>query len=108
MLKEDTLKNSTVPTKTKPPHRPVWLMPAVIVGVIAAILAVIALVINNRDDAFEPQVTGAPRAEVDVTSIDHGAVHFEQPVESVFRVRNIGDQPLVILGEPRVQLMEGC
>lgn len=101
------MKKPKSSTKTTPP-RPAWLLPVIIVGAIAAILAVVALVTGSRDEPFEPQVTGAPRAEVDQTSIDHGSVRFEQPVESVFRVRNVGDQPLMILGEPRVQLMEGC
>lgn len=102
------MKKFRVSTKTTPAHRPVWLLPVIVVGVIAAILAIIALVTGSRDDPFAPQVTGAPRAEFDQTSIDHGTIHFEQPVESVFRIRNVGDQPLLILGEPRVQLMEGC
>jgi hypothetical protein len=72
------------------------------------VLAIIAVVTGNRRDPFEPEVTGAPRAEFDLTSIDHGSLRFEQPVESVFRVRNVGDQPLMILGEPRVELVEGC
>lgn len=102
------MKKTSASTKTTPAHRPVWLLPVIVVGAIAAILAIIALVTGSRDEPFEPQVTGAPRAEVDRNSIDHGTISFEQPVESVFRIRNIGDQPLMILGEPRVQLMEGC
>lgn len=102
------MKKSRSSTKATSLHRPVWLLPVIIVGAIAAILAIIALVTGNRDEPFEPQVTGVPRAEVDQTSIDHGTVRFEQSVESVFRIRNVGDQPLLILGEPRVQLMEGC
>jgi hypothetical protein len=59
-------------------------------------------------EPFVLTVTGAARAEVDVTRIDHGAVAFNQPVESIYRVRAVGDQPLRILGEPRVELVEGC
>lgn len=93
---------------TKKPERPVWLIPVVVVGVIAAVLALIALVTGSREEPFEPQVTGAPRAEMDRVSVDHGDVRFEEPVESVYRIRNVGDEPLLILGEPRVQLIEGC
>lgn len=100
------MKKDKIPTKK--PERPVWLIPVVVVGAIAALLAVIALVTGSREEPFEPQVTGAPRAEVDRVNIDHGDVRFEEPVESVYRIRNVGDEPLLILGEPRVQLIEGC
>lgn len=93
---------------TKSSQRPTWLLPAVIVGAIVVVLAIVAAMTGSRRESFEPEVAGAPRAEVDQTSIDHGAVRFEQPVESVFRVRNVGDQPLTILGEPRVELLQGC
>lgn len=91
-----------------PPLRPAWLIPALIIGGVVVVLAIVAVVTGNRRDPFEPEVTGEPRAEFDQTSIDHGSLRFEQPVESVFRVRNVGDQPLIILGEPRVELVEGC
>jgi hypothetical protein len=71
-------------------------------------MAIAAVIIGSRGAPFEPEVTGAARAEIEETSIDHGTLRFEQPVESVFRVRNVGDQTLLILGEPRVELVEGC
>ncbi|MBN8590596.1 MAG: hypothetical protein J0M33_02515 [Anaerolineae bacterium] len=92
----------------KAPQRPTWLIPAVVFGVIVVVLAIVAVMTGNRRESFEPEVKGAPRAEVDQTSIDHGSLRFEQPVESVFTVRNVGDQPLTILGEPRVELLQGC
>ncbi|MDK3161444.1 hypothetical protein QPK87_33555 [Kamptonema cortianum] len=97
----------------KPQHpqqlqRPTWLLPAIVVGAIVVVVAIVAAIIGSRREPFEPEVAGAPRAEVDQTSIDHGSLRFEQPVESIFRVRNVGDQPLIILGEPRVELVEGC
>lgn len=92
----------------KPARRPAWLIPAVIVGAIVIVLAIVAIITGNRREPFDPEVTGAPRAEFDQTRFDHGSLRFEQPVESVFRVRNVGDQPLTILGEPRVELLQGC
>mgnify|MGYP001194506030 CR=1 FL=1 len=92
----------------EPSKRPVWLIPMVVVGAIAAVLALVALVTGSREAPFTPQVTGAPRAELDRTSIDHGDVSFNKVVESVYRIRNVGDEPLQILGEPRVQVIEGC
>lgn len=89
-------------------RRPRWLLPALIVAAAALVLAFVAALTGGGREAFVPQVTGAPRAEVDQDSIDHGFVRFEQPVESVFRVRNIGDESLTIMGEPRVELLQGC
>lgn len=86
-------------------------------GVVLLILAVLALV-SRQDESpgqqifdpdFEPQVTGAPRLEVlpqDV--IDYGDVKLGTTITTVYTVRNVGDAPLVILGEPRVELVEGC
>jgi hypothetical protein len=88
--------------------RPGWLLPAIIVAVIAVVGAVLAVVLGNQTPPYEAEVTGAPSAVVDTTVVDHGAVPYAQTVESVYRVRNVGDEPLVILGEPRVELVEGC
>jgi hypothetical protein len=102
------VSKSKKPQQQKPPKRPVWLIPAVLVGLVVVVAAVIAVITGSQRAPYEPEVAGAPRAEVDQTAIDHGAVRFEQQVESVYRVRNIGDQTLNILGEPRVELVEGC
>jgi hypothetical protein len=88
--------------------RPGWVLPAILVAVVAVVGAVLALVLGNQAPPYAAEVTGAPSAVVDTTVVDHGAVPYAQTVESVYRVRNVGDEPLVILGEPRVELVEGC
>jgi len=55
-----------------------------------------------------PQVTGAPSLVVDQTTIDEGEVKLGQTIRSAFRLQNVGDQPLQILGEPQVEVVEGC
>ncbi|HIQ06054.1 MAG TPA: hypothetical protein EYH31_10295 [Anaerolineae bacterium] len=55
-----------------------------------------------------PQVRGAPRVEVLEEVMDYGDVRVNTPIRTVFRVRNVGDQPLRILGEPQVELVQGC
>ncbi|MFC1974788.1 hypothetical protein ACFLXQ_00135 [Chloroflexota bacterium] len=57
---------------------------------------------------FEPEVAGAPRLSVDQTIIDEGDVKLGTTVRTTFRLKNIGDQPLLITGEPAVGLVEGC
>ena len=55
-----------------------------------------------------PQVTGAPRLVVGQTTIDAGDVKFGKPIRNTFRLQNVGDQSLQILGEPEVEIVEGC
>jgi hypothetical protein len=55
-----------------------------------------------------PPVAGSPRVFVAQDRIDHGDVKLNATIDSVFTIRNIGDQDLIILGEPRVELVEGC
>ncbi len=59
--------------------------------------------------AFTPEVTGAPRIEVPEATINHGDVKLGQTVRSVFKVRNVGGQPLEILNQPlQVEVLQGC
>ena len=60
------------------------------------------------DPNFTPAVTGAPRVAVSQDYIDYGDVKLGTTVTTTFDVQNTGDLPLVILGEPRVELIEGC
>jgi hypothetical protein len=60
------------------------------------------------DSDFKPDVTGAPRVSVPEDTIDYGDVELGTTVTTEFDVRNTGDQPLVILGEPQVEVVEGC
>ena len=45
-----------------------------------------------------PLVTGAPRVAVAQKVVNYGEVKFNIPIETGFRVQNIGDRPLKILG----------
>jgi hypothetical protein len=102
-------------SKTNKPAAPATSRsPLLLVGlavvVVAAVAAVVAIVLGNRQTAapYTAEVTGQPSAVVAETVVDHGPVAFEQQVQSVYTVTNVGDEPLVILGEPRVELVAGC
>ncbi len=56
---------------------------------------------------FTPQAE-TPRLAVDREAIDLGPQPLGREVSAVFRVKNMGNQPLRILGEPTVELVEGC
>ena len=90
------------------PGRPRWLIPAIVAGLIVLVAGALALIFGGRGPAYEPEVAGAPRAQIEQTSMDLGDVALNEQVESTFRLRNIGDEALVVLGEPRVELVEGC
>jgi hypothetical protein len=80
-----------------------------VLGAVAVVLVGLGLwLIWGRQPAIPPEVTGAPRLAVDQTVIDEGQVKLAQPVRSTFQLRNVGDQPLHLLGEPVVELVEGC
>lgn len=90
-----------------PGQRP-WLW--VIVGALLLVVAGGLIFWNSADTApaVAPEVTGKPKLAVDQTTIDEGYQKYNAPVETAFRLRNVGDQPLKILGEPQVVLAEGC
>lgn len=93
--------------RSKLQQRPPILV--LVVGVVFVVAVIMVLVAATKQrSSMPPEVTGAPRARIDQTQIDLGAVRFEQQVESVFRLKNVGDLPLIILGEPRVELLQGC
>lgn len=103
------MSKKIIPKKAAKTPLPRWLIPAALVGGLALIAALVAVFVNsNRGPAYEPEVTGAPRAEIDETTQDFGKVGFGVPVKSVFTVRNIGDEPLVIQQDPVVELVRGC
>ena len=64
---------------------------------------------NTLPADFVPQVEGAP--SIDVVSepiIEHGNLIVNNFVTSTFEIQNIGDKTLLILGDPWVQVHEGC
>ncbi len=54
------------------------------------------------------KVTGGPRLVVDKTITDTGAVPYDWPLYEQFVLRNEGDKPLVLQGEPQVRVEQGC
>ena len=77
-------------------------------GFLALIVGLFVLLFTTQKPAYTPEVVGEPRAQLDQTELDYGDVKLNSTITSVFKVRNIGDQLLRILGEPQVELVEGC
>ena len=95
------------PTHSKPTKRLLWIGGLVIVVVIAVVLLG-----QNRSSseqvAWPTAVSGAPRVALAQELFDYGTVHYGNVVQTVFKMRNIGDQDLMIKGIPQVEVAEGC
>ena len=100
-------------TKASPKRQfPLWLWLAV-GGAVLLIIGGLSLVWTSSEAGvatqdFKPEVTGAPRLAVDQEVIDEGYIKLNNTVRTTFRLSNVGDEPLYILGEPAVELVEGC
>jgi len=99
-----------IPAKAQKAARPQRLLPAAL-GLAA--LAVIALVIwlaqgRQTTVTTAPEVTGQPSAVIDQTAFDYGDVKLGATIQTVFKVKNVGDKALVFQGEPVVEIVEGC
>lgn len=89
------------------PRRFSWLGP--VAALLLLIIGGVAVWAVWGDSPTVPlQVTGAPRLAVVQATIDEGNVKLGQTVRSTFHVQNVGDQPLEILGQPSVEVIEGC
>ncbi len=103
-------------SQRKSNHTMQWIVGGLVGGTVLIIAALLLGVFQGDDDSgqepfdtnFEPEVAGAPGVAVDQEVVNYGDVKLGTTVNTVFNVRNVGDEPLEILGEPRVELMEGC
>lgn len=88
-------------------NRPLWLW---IVGAALLLLAGGFAIWSNwgGQPTVPLQVSGAPRLAVEQTTIDEGDVKLGKTIRTAFRLQNVGDQSLQILGEPQVEVVEGC
>lgn len=84
-----------------------WLGVAGAVVLLAAGL-VLVWTGSNTTPGIDPELAGVPRLAVDKTEVDEGDVKIDTPVQSAFTLKNIGGRPLQIMGEPQVELVEGC
>ncbi len=105
-------KNKPIEVRRKPAGPPGWLIPSVVGIGIVLLAAGLWWGLGNTTSAspvpgFTPQASG-PRVVVDHDSIDLGVQPLNRVANAVFRVSDVGDKPLQILGEPTVELVEGC
>lgn len=72
------------------------------------VVAIFLLVRRDPGPAYLPEITDRPALQVSQTHFDYGDVHYNVPVTTSFQVKNIGDDTLFFLGEPQIQVVEGC
>ena len=80
-------------------------------GLIIALLAGLGtwyFLVNFSSQVVAAEYKGGPRLAVDRDLVDFGHVHFKNLVTARFHLRNVGDQPLVLAVDPRVEAIEGC
>ncbi|MEJ2559823.1 MAG: hypothetical protein P8186_27135 [Anaerolineae bacterium] len=94
--------------KASPLKQRGWLLLATLAAALLVAGGAVLFWPRSSQPSAAPQVTGAPRAAVSQEVVDYGDVKINSSVETVFRVQNVGDQPLKILGEPQVELVQGC
>jgi len=98
----------TTPAK---PKTPTWVwgaFAAVALLVVGGLVVLFAPKNSTAPSGFSPEVTGAPALQVSQITIDEGDVKLGETQRTIFTLKNVGDKPLEILGEPQVQLVTGC
>jgi len=80
-----------------------------IIGAVAFLLIALG-VLASCSPAAGGSSGGAngPSLAIDPAKIDFGQVKVNNMVKADFKLRNVGNQPLQIIGEPVVRVVQGC
>ncbi|HSB78805.1 MAG TPA: hypothetical protein VLM91_08460 [Candidatus Methylomirabilis sp.] len=101
--------------RTKPPARALpgprrsrFLVPGALALAVVVGLVTWYLLPRQSPLSDAAQYRGGPRLVVDKELIDFGAVRFNKMVDARFLLKNVGDQPLKLAADERVEAIEGC
>jgi len=97
---------SSTPNRSRQMPGPVAMISLAILLVVAGLGVIWTS--SGSDAGLAPTGEGAPKLVVEQPVIDEGYQKYSTPIQTAFRLRNDGNQPLKILGEPQVVLAEGC
>ena len=98
--KNKSRKNNAQPKS----QRSLWLWGAAAIAVLF-VVGGIGLLLFSGQSGTE---AGMPKVTVNQTTIDEGYQKLDKAIRTSFILRNDGDATLQILGEPKVELVEGC
>lgn len=93
---------------------PRWGIVAIVVGLTLAGLAGLWYLTRSSEPATasNPGSNGptaeGPRLALNEDYFDFGNMKLEQWARREFRLRNVGNQPLMLQGIPTVEVVEGC
>lgn len=90
--------------QTTSSRKPSWLVVVVAMALGLIVIGAAALLITG---SAQP-ASGTPKLVIEQAVIDEGYQTINTPVRTAFNIRNEGDGPLQVLGEPQVELVEGC
>jgi hypothetical protein len=96
---------------TPPPQRNNLLLYLAGGALLVIIIGGVLLALAGRGSSgtsVPAQVNGKPSLVVDREQIDFGKVPLDIPVKATFKLSNAGDQPLQIVGQPLVEVKQGC
>ena len=62
----------------------------------------------HAQPSLSQDLVEGPRLNVIQDTIDEGDFQYGTMIRTTFHLKNVGDQTLKILGEPQVELVEGC
>ena len=98
--KKNPKKNNAQPKS----QRSLWLWVAAAIAVLFVVGGISLLLISGQTGSED----GTPKVAVNQTIIDEGYQKLNKTIRTSFTLRNDGDATLQILGEPKVELVEGC
>lgn len=104
-------------SRSKTTRRPTWLVTALVLAGGVALVSLLVWFVQRtapvpaQDAPIQAAPSAAvdgPRISVDQDRFDYGDVKLNTTIETVVRVRNTGNQVLVLDRNPVVELIEGC
>ena len=98
--KKNPKKNNVQPKS----QRSLWLWAAAAIAMLFVVGGISLLFISGQAGTEN----GTPKVVVNQTTIDEGYQKLNKTIRTSFTLRNDGDATLQILGEPKVELVEGC
>jgi hypothetical protein len=87
-------------------RRPVLLIAGALVFLAIALGALASC--SPTEGGNSGGAVSGPSLAVDPMKIDFGQVKVDNVVKADFKLKNLGNQPLQIIGEPVVRVVQGC